>query len=77
MSASSSDGGLSYPVPDNIRGVPADKVLLEALLDEGDELKQGPGFFDLKDGRFCHMYVDGNESVVSDGQWHERGYRYA
>lgn len=70
----SSDTGLSYPAPDNICGIPADRALLESLLDDGDEFEQDPGFFDLEDGQFCHMYVDGNESVVSDGEWHESGY---
>lgn len=70
----SSGKGLSYPVPDNICGIPADKEVLETLLDDGDELEQDPGYFTLAEGQFCHMYVDGNDSVVSDADWHESGY---
>ncbi|WP_146228910.1 hypothetical protein [Streptomyces sp. NWU339] len=70
----SSNAGLSYPAPDNICGIPADKEALESLLDDGDELEQDTGPFSLTEGQFCHMYVDGNDSVVSDGNWHENGY---
>jgi hypothetical protein len=66
--------GLSYPVPDNICGVPADKEVLKSLLHDGDELEQDSGHFSLTEGQFCHMYVDGNDSVISDGKWHESGY---
>ncbi|MEW1872472.1 hypothetical protein AB0420_30990 [Streptomyces caelestis] len=70
-----SDGeGLSYPAPDNICGIPANKEVLESLLDDGDKLEQDTGHFTLKEGQFCHMYVDGNDSVVSDSRWHESGY---
>ncbi|MFF0168036.1 hypothetical protein [Streptomyces prasinus] len=72
---SSSNDGLSYPAPDNICGIPADKKVLESLLDDGGELEQDTGHFTLEEGQFCHMYVDGNESVVSDAEWHESGYR--
>ncbi|MFV0133315.1 hypothetical protein ACLGIH_08765 [Streptomyces sp. HMX87] len=71
---SSDDEGLSYPVPDNICGIPADKEILESLLHDGDKLEQDTGYFTLEEGQFCHMYVDGNDSVVSDAEWHERGY---
>lgn len=66
--------GLSYPAPGNICGIPADNKVLESLLDDGDELEQDAGPFSLAQGQFCHMYVDGNDSVVSDGNWHEDGY---
>jgi len=72
---SSNDEGLSYPVPDNICGIPADKKVLESLLDGGDKLEQDTGYFSLTEGQFCHMYVDGNDSVVSDAAWHESGYK--
>jgi len=72
---SPSDGErLSYPVPDDICGILADKDVLESLLDDGDKLEQDTGHFSLSEGPFCHMYVDGNESVVSDAGWHESGY---
>ncbi|MEV5310450.1 hypothetical protein [Streptomyces sp. NPDC052610] len=71
---SSDDEGLSYPVPDNICGIPADKEVLKSLLDDGDKLEQDTGHFSLAEGQFCHMYVDGNESVISDAGWHENGY---
>ncbi|WP_221750944.1 hypothetical protein [Streptomyces sp. TRM72054] len=70
----SSDGSLSYPAPNNICGIPADKKVLESLLDDGDKLEQDAGYFSLTEGQFCHMYVDGNDSVVSDAAWHEGGY---
>lgn len=70
----SSDEGLSYPAPDNICGISADKEALESLLDDGKELEQDTGHFSLTEGQFCHMYVDGNESVVSDASWHEIDY---
>jgi hypothetical protein len=66
--------GPSYPIPDNICGIPANKVILETLLDDGDDLKQDAGQFTLEEGQFCHMYVDGNDSVVSDADWHRSGY---
>jgi hypothetical protein len=71
---SSDDKKLSYPVPDDICGIPADKDVLESLLDDGDELEQDSGYFDLAEGQFCHMYVDGNDSVISDAGWHESGF---
>ncbi|PZT68417.1 hypothetical protein DN402_10105 [Streptomyces sp. SW4] len=71
---SSDDEGLSYPAPDSICGVPADKEVLESLLDDGDKLEQDDGGDTLADGQFCHLYVDGNDSVTSDGDWHERDY---
>ncbi|WP_086734533.1 hypothetical protein [Streptomyces glaucescens] len=71
---SSDDQGLSYPVPDNICGIPADREVLENLLDDGDMLEQDSGYFTLEEGQFCHMYVDGNDSVVSDATWRESGY---
>ncbi|MBL3670687.1 hypothetical protein JL475_32920 [Streptomyces sp. M2CJ-2] len=70
----SSHDGLSYTVPDNICGISTDKKILEALLDDGDKLEQDTGHFSLQEGQICHMYVDGNESVISDGEWHEKGY---
>ncbi|MEU3733562.1 hypothetical protein AB0E81_29810 [Streptomyces sp. NPDC033538] len=66
--------GLSYSAPDNICGIPADKKVLEALLHDGDKLEQDTGYFTLTEGQFCHMYVDGNDSVVSDATWKESGY---
>ncbi|MFD7700967.1 hypothetical protein [Streptomyces caelestis] len=71
---SSPKEGLSYPTPDNICGIPADKEVLEGLLHDGDELEQNTGHFSLTEGQFCHMYVDGNDSVISDANWHESGY---
>jgi hypothetical protein len=70
----SDDKGLSYPVPNNICGIPADKEVLESLLDDGENLEQDTGHFSFTEGQFCHMYVDGNDSVVSDARWHENGY---
>ncbi|WP_406725209.1 hypothetical protein WJ438_11850 [Streptomyces sp. GD-15H] len=70
----SSKEGLSYPAPDNICGIPAEKEVLESLLDDGEELKQDTGYFSLTEGQFCHMYVDGNESVISDASWRGKGY---
>ncbi|MEF9906728.1 hypothetical protein [Streptomyces sp. P9-A2] len=61
-------------MPDNICGIPAGKSVLESLLHDGNELKQDTGHFTREEGQFCHMYVDGNEAVVSDGNWHESGY---
>ncbi|MDN3289875.1 hypothetical protein QWL27_29590 [Streptomyces thermocarboxydus] len=72
--SSSDDEGLSYPAPDNMCGIPANKNILETLLDDGDELKQDSGYFTLEEGQFCHMYVDGNDSVVSDADWQKNGY---
>ncbi|MGC9442561.1 hypothetical protein [Streptomyces sp. WG5] len=69
-----SNDGLSYDTPDNICGVPADGKILESLLDDGDILKQDTGHFSLTEGQFCHMYVDGNDSVVSDATWHDSEY---
>ena len=66
--------GLSYPVPDNICGIPADKEILEELLDDGDKLEQSTGHFTLTEGQNCHMYVDGNDSVLSEGNWEKSGY---
>ncbi|MDT3727949.1 hypothetical protein ROS62_24955 [Streptomyces sp. DSM 41972] len=71
---SSSNEGLSYPTPNNICGIPADEEILATLLDDGDELKQDTGYFSLEEGQFCHLYVDGNDSVVSDADWNEAGY---
>jgi hypothetical protein len=71
---SSDDEGLSYPVPDNMCGIPVDKDVLESLLDDGDKLEQDTGGDTLAEGQFCHMYVDGNDSVVSDADWRENGY---
>ena len=66
--------GLSYPVPDNICGIPADKEILKELLDDGEKLKQDDGGDDITEGQFCHMYVDGNDSAISDADWQESGY---
>ncbi|MEU5461783.1 hypothetical protein ACH4KU_32890 [Streptomyces althioticus] len=71
---SSTKDGLSYQVPDNICGISADKQILGDLLHDGDELGQDTGHFTLEEGQFCHMYVDGNDSVVSDADWNESGY---
>ncbi|MFI2413145.1 hypothetical protein [Streptomyces sp. NPDC018947] len=64
----------SFSTPDNICGIPAAEDVLSSLLDDGNELEQSTGYFSLPDGQLCHMYVDGNDSVVSEAQWHERGY---
>lgn len=69
-----SDDGLSYPVPDNICGVSVDPDILESLLHDGDELEQDTGKFSLTEGQICHMYVDGNDSLLGIGEWHEAGY---
>ncbi|MFC5957010.1 hypothetical protein ACFP51_21800 [Streptomyces pratens] len=69
-----SDDGLSYNAPDNICGLPADKKVLENLLDDGEKLEQNTGFFTFIEGQTCHIYVDENDSVVSDATWHESGY---
>ncbi|MEV7793800.1 hypothetical protein [Streptomyces sp. NPDC087512] len=74
VACSSSHDGTSYTVPDNICGIPANRDVLEALLHDGKKLEQSTGYFTLLEGQFCHMYVDGNDSVVSDGAWHEKGY---
>ncbi|WP_344006217.1 hypothetical protein [Streptomyces thermocarboxydovorans] len=66
--------GLSYPVPDNICGIPADKEILQELLDDGDKLEQNTGHFTFEEGQICHTYVDGNDSVVSEGDWEKSGY---
>ncbi|WP_344016432.1 hypothetical protein [Streptomyces thermospinosisporus] len=66
--------GIAYTVPDNICQIPADKEILETLLDEGKRLKQDDGGDDITEGKFCHMYVDGNDSVVSDADWEKSGY---
>ncbi|MER7056718.1 hypothetical protein [Streptomyces sp. NPDC000351] len=66
--------GLSYDTPDNICGIPANKNVLKSLLDDGNKLKQDTGYFNLMEGQFCHMYVDGNDSVVSDAAWHGSDY---
>ncbi|MER6349517.1 hypothetical protein ACWC10_21270 [Streptomyces sp. NPDC001595] len=71
---SSDDQKLSYPVPDDICGIAADKGVLEALLDDGEEFEQDSGHFSLEEGQICHMYVDGNESVMSIADWNEKGY---
>ena len=71
---STTDEGLSYPVPDNICGIPADKEILEELLDDGDKLEEETSPFTLEEGQVCHMYVDGNDSVASDGDWEKSGY---
>ncbi|MEV7994520.1 hypothetical protein AB0O67_22170 [Streptomyces sp. NPDC086077] len=71
---SSHDTGLSYPAPDNICGISAEKKVLESLLDDGSKLEQDTDSTTLTEGQFCHMYVDGNDSVVSDADWHESGY---
>ncbi|MFF9201212.1 hypothetical protein ACF1AE_05195 [Streptomyces sp. NPDC014986] len=70
----SSNEGLSYTVPDDICGIPATRDVLESLLDDGGKIEQDTGPFSLTEGQFCHMYVDGNDSVVSDGNWHKNGY---
>ncbi|GAA0665501.1 hypothetical protein GCM10009535_51540 [Streptomyces thermocarboxydovorans] len=66
--------GPSYPVPDNICGIPADKEILRLLLHDGDELEQDTGHSTLEEGQICHMYVDGNEAVLSDAHWRKSGY---
>ncbi|GAA0665494.1 hypothetical protein GCM10009535_51530 [Streptomyces thermocarboxydovorans] len=71
---STSSEGTAYAVPDHICGIPADKEILKTLLDEGDELKQDDGGDDITEGQFCHMYVDGNDSVVSNADWEESGF---
>ncbi|MEV5427063.1 hypothetical protein AB0K85_30490 [Streptomyces cellulosae] len=71
---SSTKDGLSYQVPDNICGIPANKRILGDLLHDGDQLRQDTGYFTLEEGQFCHMYVDGNDSVVSDADWNDSGY---
>ncbi|MGV9955455.1 hypothetical protein ACWDU0_26680 [Streptomyces cellulosae] len=75
LTACGSDGdGRSYPTPDNICGITVDSQSLEKLLDDGDELVQDANSFPLSGSYICHMYVDGNDSVVSDANWHESGY---
>lgn len=71
---SSTDDGRSYSVPDNICGIDVDSKILEKLLDDGDEMVQDANNFPLSGSYICHMYVDGNDSVVSDASWHESGY---
>ncbi|AZM59724.1 MULTISPECIES: hypothetical protein [unclassified Streptomyces] len=70
----SSNKGLSYLVPDNICGISVDPEILESLLHDGDELEQDTGPFSLTEGQICHMYVDGNDSVLGVGDWHESGF---
>ncbi|GGQ91945.1 hypothetical protein ACH4NV_31305 [Streptomyces althioticus] len=71
---SSAADSASYPIPDNICGIATDSAILEQLLDEGDELVQDANHFPLRGDYICHMYVDGNDSVVGDATWQESGY---
>ncbi|MGC9500752.1 hypothetical protein [Streptomyces sp. WG7] len=75
IACDTSDDGLSYTAPDNICGIPADKKVLEALLDDGNKFEQSTGHFSLQEGQFCHMYVDENDSVISDAAWHQNRYK--
>src|SRR5690606_473900 len=43
--------GIAYTVPDNICQIPADKEILETLLDEGKRLKQDDGGDDITEGK--------------------------
>lgn len=70
----STDDGRSYSLPDNICGITVDSEILAQLLDDGDELVQDANSFSRSGSYICHMYVDGNDSVVSDANWHESGY---
>ncbi|MEU0580466.1 hypothetical protein ABZ465_24910 [Streptomyces griseoincarnatus] len=71
---SSAGDSPSYPIPDNICGISTDSTILEQLLDDGIELVQDENHFPLRGDYICHMYVDGNDSVVSDAVWQESGY---
>lgn len=71
----SSNNGVSYTAPDNICGISANKKVLLSLLGDGRELKQDSGYFSITEGQFCHMYVDGNDALVSDAAWHTDTYK--
>lgn len=71
---STPDSGADYTAPDNICGIPADKEILGSLLHSGKKLEQDSGTRTLKEGQFCHLYVDGNDSVTSDANWQDSRY---